>query len=74
MVTCHLPLQGLNHVLLQLLIFNTPLKKFRVENRNEALCPLGKTGRTGLQIDGFGSQFYKFNSRISLYLEKHSEH
>ena len=22
--TCHLPLQGLNHVLLQLLIFNTP--------------------------------------------------
>ena len=26
MVTCHLPLQGLNHVLLLLLIFNIPLK------------------------------------------------
>ena len=24
--------------------------EFRVENRNEALCALGKTGRTGLQI------------------------
>ena len=30
--TCHLPLQGLNHVLLQLLTFNT----FKVESRNEA--------------------------------------
>ena len=46
-VSCHLPLQGLNHMLLQLLIFNTPL---RVESRNEALCAQGKTGKTGLQI------------------------
>ena len=30
--TCHLPLQGLNYVLLQLLTFNT----FKVESRNEA--------------------------------------
>ena len=49
--TCHLPLQGLNHVLLQLLTFNTPLKEFRVESRTEADTEaLGKTGRTGLQI------------------------
>ena len=56
--TCHLPLQGLNHVLLQLLTFNTPWKEFRVEIRNEALCALGKTGRTGLQIDIF-RRFYE---------------
>ena len=48
--TCHLPLQGLNHMLLQLLTFDTPWKEFRVEGRNEALCALGKTGKTGLQI------------------------
>ena len=48
--TCHLPLQGLNHALRQLLTFTTPWKELRVESRNEALCALGKTGRTGLQI------------------------
>ena len=48
--TCHLPLQGLNQVLLQLLTFNIPWKEFSVESRNEALCALGKTGRTDLQI------------------------
>ena len=48
--TCHLPLQGLHHEQLQLLTFNTRWKEFRVEIRKEALCPLGKTGRTGLQI------------------------
>ena len=51
--TSHLPLQGLNHVLLQLLTFNTPWKESRVESRNEAFCAWGKTGRTGLQIDIF---------------------
>ena len=50
MGTCHLSLQGLNHVLLQLLIFSTLWKEFRAESRNEAPCALGKTGRTGLQI------------------------
>ena len=52
MGTCHLPLPGLNHVLLQLLTFNTPWKGLRVENRNKSLCGLGKqgTGGTGLQI------------------------
>ena len=37
---CQPPLQGLNHVLLQLLIFKTPWNKFRVE----------RTGKIGLQI------------------------
>ena len=43
----------LNHEPLQLLTFNIPWKEFRVAIRNEALCALGKTGRTGLQIDIF---------------------
>ena len=39
----------LNHVLLQLLMFNTPGKELRVESRNEVLYAQGETGRTGLQ-------------------------
>jgi len=40
MGACHLPLQGLSHVLLH------PLKEFRVESsRNEALCAPGKLAR-----------------------------
>ena len=72
--TCHLPLQGLNHVLLQLLTFNTPWKESRVESRNEAFCAWGKTGRTGLQIDIFKepilwAQFlYLFISKITKIL------
>ena len=58
--TCHLPLEGLNHVLLQLLTFHSPWKEFRVEKRKEVLCAQGKTGRTGLQIDIFQSQFFFF--------------
>ena len=42
MGTCHLPLQRLNYMLLQLLIFNTLWKAFRVESRNEVLCNGGK--------------------------------
>jgi len=57
-------------VLLQLLTFNTPWK-LRVKSRNEALCALGKTARTGLQIVIFRSWFYEPNSFISSYLEKH---
>ena len=37
---CHLPLQGLNSVLLQLLTFDMPWREFRVENK--ALCTPGK--------------------------------
>ena len=40
MSACNLPLQGLNHVLCQLLTFNNPWKEFRVEIRSEALCAL----------------------------------
>ena len=45
--------------------FQQPLKGVRVKCRNEAFCVLGKTGRTGLQIDIFRSQFDKPNSCIS---------
>ena len=46
--TCHLPPQGLDHVLMQWLVCNNTWKKFRVESRNDGLCAQGKTGRTGL--------------------------
>ena len=50
--TCHVPLLELKLELLQLLLtFDNPLEEFRVENRNEALCTLDKTGRTGLQLE-----------------------
>jgi len=63
--TCHLPLQRSNYELLQLLTFNTPWKEFRVEIRNEALCVLGKTSRTGPQTDTFRRRFCEPNSCIS---------
>ena len=50
MVACHLPLQGLNYELLQLLTFNTFWKEFRVESRNEVFCTLEKSGRTSFQV------------------------
>lgn len=60
--TCLLPVQGLNNVLLQLLIFHTPWKEFGAEKRNEAL----RAGATGegdwqdrLQRGIFKSQFYE---------------
>ena len=53
----HLPLADVIYLykdyimlLLRLLILNTILKGVQSENRNEALCALGKTGKTGLQI------------------------
>ena len=68
MDTWYLPLQTLNHVLL---IFSIPWKEFRVENRNEAFCAQGKTGRTSLQVGIFRSRFYEPNSYISSYVEKY---
>ena len=66
----HLWLQGLNHVLLQLLTLNSPGKVFRVETGNEVLRS-GKTGRTDFRrLDNF-SRFYELNSCISMHLEKH---
>lgn len=49
-VTCLLPLNRLNHKLLQPVNFNTPWREFRGKIRNEALCVLGKNNRIGLQI------------------------
>ena len=40
-VACHLSLQGLNYVPLQLLTSNTPWRNSRLESRNEALGTLG---------------------------------
>ena len=68
--TCHLPLQGLNQVLLQLLTFRTPWKEFRVENRNEALCALGKTGRTGLQIIRYFQELILWAQFLYLFISK----
>ena len=51
MGTYHLPLQRLNHELLQLLTFGTSYKEFKVEIRTEALCAPQKTGRTAFKTD-----------------------
>ena len=64
-------LQGLNHVLLQLLIFNTPGKESRVESRSEACCEQGKLAEQVFRRWAiFRSPFYEPNSSISSYLEK----
>ena len=67
--TCHPPLQGSNHVLLQLLTFNTLGKEFRVESRNEA----GNTWQNKSSDSWIFSRadFFEPTSCISLYLEKH---
>ena len=74
MGACHLPLQGLNQVLLQLLTFDTPWKESRVDSRNEALCT-GRWGVGGKLAEQAFRQFqewiYEPNSCISSYLEKH---
>ena len=59
-------------MLLKLLTSNNPLKEFRVESRNEALCALGKlAGQVFRESDILRSRFYEPNSCISSYLEKH---
>ena len=69
---CHLPLQGLGRVLLQLLTFNTPWKEFRVKSRNEAVCAPGKlVGQVFQQLDIIRRWFYEPNSSISSNLEQH---
>ena len=70
--TCHLLLQGLNQVLLQLLTSTTSWKEFRVEIRNEALCAWGKLAEQVFrELDILQSWFYEPNSCISSDLEKH---
>ena len=52
--------------------FHSPWKAFVSEIRNEAICALGETGRTGLQIlHIFRSWFYEPSSCISSYLKKY---
>ena len=67
---CHL-LWGLNHVLLHLLALNTFLKEVQGGEQKWGTPCSGKTGRTGLQVDIFGSQFHEPDPCISLHLEKH---
>ena len=70
MSTCHLPLQGLNHVLLQLLTFNTPGRS--PQWKWGVLCSREKlAGQVFRQLDIFRSWFYEPSSCISPYLEKH---
>ena len=65
-------LQGLNHVLLQLLIFNTSGKELRVESRSEVSCEQGKLAEQVFRrLDVFRSPFYEPNSSVSSHLEKH---
>ena len=61
--------QGLNHVLLQLLTFNTLGKEFRVESRTEA----GNTWQNKSSDSWIfsGADFFEPTSCISLYLVKH---
>ena len=66
---CHL-LRGLNHVLLHLLASNTFLKGVQGGEQKSGTPCSGKTGRTGLQVDIFGSQFHEPDPCISLHLEK----
>ena len=74
---CQLPigpcrlLWGLNHVLLHLLALNTFLKEVQGGEQKWGTPCSGKTGRTGLQVDIFGSQFHEPDPCISLHLEKH---
>ena len=74
--TCHLFLQGLDHVLLWLLIFNTTSwKEFRMESRNESICMGGMWGGLAEQVfrefEIFRRWFYEPHSCTSSYLEKH---
>ena len=73
--TGHLPLQALNHQPLQLLTFtfNPPWKELLMKIRSEALCALGKTGGTGLQIVRYFEEKILW-AQFSSYLEKHQNH
>ena len=69
--TCHLPLQGLDPVLLQLLTFDTPSREFRVDNRNEAFCAPGNlVEQVFRQLNSFRNWVYEPNPCIFSYLEK----
>ena len=63
---CHLLLQRLNPVLLQLLTLNMPWRQFRVES--EAFCAPEKLGNRSLDI--FRNWFHDPSPFISSYLKK----
>jgi len=49
-----------------------PLKEFKMESRNEALCAPGKlSGQVFRQLDILRKLFYEPNSYICSYVEKH---
>ena len=47
-----------------------PLKEFRMENRNEALCTLGETGRTGLQIVKYFQELISLGQFLHLLISR----
>ena len=71
--TCHLPLQGLNHMPLQSLTFYTPemCSGWRAGMKHPVLWEK-LTNRFFRYLDTFIKRFYEPNSCISSYLEKHS--
>ena len=66
----HLPLEELNHVLLQLLIVNTLWKEFRVESRNRHFVFGTKTGKTSLQIIGYFLELILWASFLYLLISR----
>ena len=65
--TCHLPLQSLNHVILQLLTFSTPAKSslWRAEMRPFMLWKK-LAGLVVRELDIFRRWFYEPTSYVSL--------
>ena len=70
MGTYHLPQQELNHMLLQLLIFNTLWKEFRVESRSRHFVFGTKTGRTSLQVVGYFLELILWASFLYLLISR----
>ena len=64
MGACHLPLQGLNCVLLQLLTSNTSLKVFRVESVHP------ENFRTGLQIVRYSQEHFLWTQFLHLLISR----
>ena len=68
---CHLPLQRLNSVLLQLPTFNTAWGEFMVESEAFFCVPRKLVEQIFRQLDIFRNWFHDPNPCISLYLENH---
>ena len=68
MGACHLPLEGLNHVLL-LLIFNTPKGVQGGEQKWGTLCS-GKIGKTGLQTFRYSQELILWAQFLHLFISR----